>query len=152
MRVWLDAESVPDAVRQIVFRAVQRGTVPLCVVAGRDIVVPRAANVTAVRAGYAIDAPAHPIPSAVAPGDIVITADVTMATTVIGLGAVALDPAGHLHYRTTFADRLRRASLAHSLTWHAPESPKAAPASAERQRFAAALDRILSRRREKMRS
>ncbi|MBC8077861.1 MAG: DUF188 domain-containing protein, partial [Chloroflexales bacterium] len=80
----------------------------------------------------------------VAAGDLVITADVPLAALVIARGATALDPRGTIHTADTIGDRLATRNLMEELRWAGVATggpPAYSPA--DRQRFAAGLDRLL---------
>jgi uncharacterized protein YaiI (UPF0178 family) len=83
----------------------------------------------------------------VAPGDLVITADIPLAAQVVARGAVAVDPRGEVHTAETVGERLAVRDLMEELRWAgvATGGP-AAYSDADRQRFAQSLDRLLPRK------
>jgi uncharacterized protein YaiI (UPF0178 family) len=80
-------------------------------------------------------------------GDLVVTADIPLASQVVARGATALDPRGTIHTTDTIGERLAVRDLAEELRWAGVETGgPLAFSSTDRQRFAEALDRLLSRR------
>lgn len=80
--------------------------------------------------------------------DLVVTADIPLAALVVARGATALDPRGEVHTADSIGERLAVRDLMEELRWAgvATGGP-AAYATADRQRFAQALDRVLAQRR-----
>lgn len=94
MTVWVDADACPGVVREILFRAAQRTGVQLTLVANRPVAVPRLPNVAFLLVASGFDAADDEIVRLVSPGDLVITADLPLASEVIAKGADALSPRG----------------------------------------------------------
>jgi uncharacterized protein len=147
MRIWVDADACPKAVKDLVFRASARLDLPVCLVANRPLSLPASPLVTLVQVPKLSDAADGHIARHVAPGDLVITADIPLAAQVVARGALALDPRGELFTADTVGERLAVRDLMEELRWAgvATGGP-AAYAPTDRQRFAQTLDRLLPRR------
>jgi uncharacterized protein len=147
VRIWVDADACPRAVKDLVFRASARLSLPVCLVANRPLAIPDSPLVTLVQVPKVSDAADGHIARHVAPGDLVITADIPLAAQVVARGATALDPRGEVHTAETVGERLAVRDLMEELRW-AGVATGGPPAygPAERQRFAQALDRLLARR------
>jgi uncharacterized protein YaiI (UPF0178 family) len=148
MSIWVDADACPRPVKEILFKAAERTGVELTLVANHAMVVPRLPNVRLLQVQGGFDVADQEIAKRVAPGDLVITADIPLAADVIGRGAQALNPRGELYSADTiralltmrdFMDTMRASGV---VTGGPP-----ALSQADRQAFAGQLDRWLARRR-----
>ncbi|PYQ12932.1 MAG: YaiI/YqxD family protein [Acidobacteria bacterium] len=151
MQIWMDADACPQAIRDIVFRASRRLQVPVTFVANRAIAPHPSPLITSVRVGKELDAADAHIALWVEQGDIVITADIPLAAKVVVKGAVAIDPRGDVHTEENVGERLSVRNLLQGL--RAEGLVTGGPAqfsNSDRQRFANALDRLLTALRQKV--
>lgn len=148
MSIWIDADACPRPVKEILFKAAERTGVELTLVANHAMAVPRLPNVRLLQVQGGFDVADQEIARRVAPGDLVITADIPLAADVIARGAQALNPRGELYSADTiralltmrdFMDTMRASGV---VTGGPP-----ALSQADRQAFAGQLDRWLARRR-----
>ena len=148
MSIWVDADACPRPVKEILFKAAERTGVELTLVANHAMAVPRLPNVRLLQVQGGFDVADQEIAKRVAPGDLVITADIPLAADVIARGAQALNPRGELYSADTiralltmrdFMDTMRASGV---VTGGPP-----ALSQADRQAFAGQLDRWLARRR-----
>ncbi|MCI0567656.1 MAG: YaiI/YqxD family protein [Acidobacteria bacterium] len=145
MRIWIDADACPQAIREIVFRASNRLELPVIFVANRAVAPHRSALITSVRVGKDLDAADAHIAESAAPGDIVVTADIPLAAKVVGKGAVAIDPRGDIFSEENIGERLALRDLLQGLRAGGMVTGGPAPFSnSDRQRFANAFDRLLT--------
>ncbi|MBX0327396.1 YaiI/YqxD family protein [Oscillochloris sp. ZM17-4] len=146
MKIWVDADACPRAVKELVFRASARLSLPVCLVANRRLALPDSPLITLTQVPQGSDVADGYIVQHVAPGDLVITADIPLAALVVARGAVALDPRGEIHTAETVGERLAVRDLMEELRWAGLETGgPAAYGAADRQRFAQSLDRLLPR-------
>ena len=147
MKIWIDADACPKAVKDLVFRTSARLSVPVCLVANRPLALPDSPLITMTQVSKGSDVADDHIVRHVAPGDLVITADIPLAAQVVACGAVALDPRGEVYTAETVGERLAVRDLTEELRWAGVATGgSAAYGPADRQRFAQALDRLLPRR------
>ncbi|MEO0973800.1 MAG: YaiI/YqxD family protein [Pseudomonadota bacterium] len=149
MHVWVDADACPNAVKEILFRASARTGTPVTLVANHPITAPRTATVRVVQVPQGADAADHEIVQRLAPGDLVITADIPLAADVIARDALALSPRGQeftaenvrsmLNMRD-FMETMRASGVAMS-------GGTSAFGAKDKQAFANALDRFLAQTR-----
>ena len=147
MQIWVDADACPKGAKELLFRASARLQIPLCLVANRPLSAPPSPLIRVVQVRAGSDVADSHIVQHVAPGDLVVTADIPLASQVVARGATALDPRGEVHTADTIGERLAVRDLMEELRWAgvATGGP-AAYSAADRQRFAQALDRLLSAR------
>ncbi len=147
MKIWVDADACPVAIKEILFRAADRTGVTVTLVANQPIRVPPSRHVEFVQVGQGFDVADNEIVKRARSGDLVVTADIPLAAEVMENGAHALNPRGELYSPDTIRQRLNmrdfldtmRASGIHT------GGPSALTKS-DRQAFANSLDRMLARR------
>jgi uncharacterized protein YaiI (UPF0178 family) len=146
MTIWIDADACPRDVKDLVFRASARLSLPVCLVANRPLALPPSPLITQVRVKPGSDIADAYIVQHVQPGDIVVTADIPLAAQVVARGALAIDPRGEVHTADTVGERLAMRNLMEELRWAgAVTGGPAAYSPADRRRFAAAFNRLLPR-------
>lgn len=147
MTIWVDADACPGVIREILFRAADRLGLALVLVANQPQARPRSPNVRAVQVAGGFDvADRHIIDNAEA-GDLVITADIPLAAAIVERGALALTPRGEVLDDGNVGARLTMRNLMDELRGSGVETGGGPPplSSRDRQRFAAALDRLTHR-------
>jgi uncharacterized protein len=147
MRIWVDADACPGAIKEILYRAAERVRVPLVLVANQPLATPRSPYISAVRVAAGFDVADHHIASQVQPGDLVITADIPLAAEILERGAEAIDPRGERYSRDTIRERLVMRDFMDLMRGSGEITGGPPPlAQADRQAFANALDRLLAQR------
>ena len=146
MKIWIDADACPRVIKEIVFRASIRLEVPVCLVAVHDLSKSHSSLVTSVMVAEGFDSADDHIIKHAMPGDIVITADVPLASRIVEKGGVALDPRGQIYSEDNVGDRLSMRNLMQELRIEGLVSGGPSQLSrSDRQRFASSLDRLLTR-------
>lgn len=150
MPIWVDADACPADIKDLVFRASRRLTMPVYLVSNRDMYVPPSSLVRLVRVPKDIDAADHYIVQHVAPNDVVITADIPLAAAVVNKDAAAINPRGEVYTPENIAERLAVRNLMQELRSSGAVQGGPAPlGAADRQKFANALDRTLTKLRQR---
>jgi uncharacterized protein YaiI (UPF0178 family) len=146
MQIWIDADGCPAFVKELVFRVSRRLNVAVCVVANREQYVPPASLVTMVRVPKEPDAADHHIVRHLTVHDVVITADIPLAATVVAKQAVAISPKGEVYTEENVGVRLAMRDLMQGLREGGMLTGGPAKLrAADQQKFAAALDRSLTK-------
>jgi uncharacterized protein len=147
MKIWVDADACPAAIKDILYRAANRAQVPLTLVANRMLRVPPSPWIRALQVPQGFDVADDRIAQDVAAGDLVITADIPLASQVIAKGAQVLDPRGEWLDAGNIAARLTVRNFMEELRSGGVETGgPAAFSAADRQAFARRLDGFLARR------
>jgi uncharacterized protein YaiI (UPF0178 family) len=147
MRIWVDADACPAAIKTILFRAAERAQVETTLVANRSVKVPPSPFIRSIRVSAGFDVADRQIVDLVEEGDLVITADIPLAADVVAKNAVALNPRGELYTEENVAECLAMRDLADQL--RSTGIPTSGPPSfnkSDRQAFANQLDRVLAKR------
>ena len=146
MRIWIDADACPGPVREIVLRASERLQVPVVFVSNGQLALPRSSLASTVRVGKGLDVADQHIAAHAAAGDLAVTQDIPLAALLVPKGVVTLDPRGVLFDEDNIAERLSVRDFMTELreAGVSTSGPKGF-GPADRQRFAATLDRELGR-------
>jgi len=145
MRIWVDADACPGAIKEILFRAAARTRVPLVLVANQWLRVPPSPYIRAVQVEKGFDVADRHIETQVAEGDLVITADIPLAAAVIDKHGIALNPRGELYSRENIRQLLDMRNFMDALRSSGVETGGPASFSqSDRQAFANQLDRLLA--------
>ena len=111
MKILVDADACPRAVKEILFRAVQRRKIPTTLIANQYIRVPSSEHIDSIAVTAGPDEADDRIVELVEPEDLVITADIPLADRVVAKGATALDPRGKLLTAANIKERLATRDL-----------------------------------------
>ncbi len=146
MKIWIDADACPRVVKEIVFRASERLQITVCLVANQGLGKHNSRLVQSVVVPGGLDVADDYIADHAAAEDLVITADIPLAARIVRKGAVALDPRGELYTEENMGERLSVRDLLQGLREEGLVQGGPAPFNPQdKQRFAAALDRTLTR-------
>lgn len=145
MQIWVDGDACPNVIKEILFRAAERVRVQLTLVANQTIQVPRSNHIRSVQVGSGFDVADNYIVQQAAEGDLVITADIPLASEVIEKGCLALNPRGELYTTENIRQRLNMRDFMDTLRGSGIDTggPPAFSQS-DRMAFANQLDRILA--------
>jgi uncharacterized protein len=147
MQIWVDADSCPVVIREILYRAAERTGVLMTLVANKPVKLPVASNIHFVQVPQGFDAADKRIVELMSAGDLVITADVPLAAAVIEKGGVGLSARGDLYTSENVRERLSVRNFLDELRGSGVNTGgPPALSQRERQLFANQLDRLLARR------
>jgi hypothetical protein len=145
MQIWVDADACPKVIKDILFRAAERMQVSMILVANKRLWTPPSPFIRALRVPHGFDVADREIVEQVKTGDLVVTADIPLASAVIERGAHALDPRGVLYTADNVQERLAVRNLMDQLRASGVETGGPAPWSqSDSHAFANQLDRLLS--------
>jgi uncharacterized protein YaiI (UPF0178 family) len=149
LKIWIDADAAPRDVKDLVFRAAKRLAVETVLVANQRLQPPLGNPlVRAVWVDGGPDVADQYIVTHVDAGDLVVTQDVPLAALLVPRAVAVLDPRGEEHTAETIGERLSVRDFMEQarITGVVTGGPPPYDARAK-QRFAAALDRVLTRLR-----
>lgn len=148
MKIWVDADACPGVIKEILFRAAERTKIETTLVANQLLRVPPSPYIRALQVPQGFDVADQRIAQEVEPGDLVITADIPLASSVIERGGFALNPRGEFYTPENIRERLAMRNFMEELRGSGMEiGGPSAFSQSDRQAFAAALDRFLARSR-----
>ncbi|QDF74660.1 MULTISPECIES: YaiI/YqxD family protein [Shewanella] len=146
MKIWVDADACPGVIKEILFRAAERAEIAVTLVANHAMRIPPSRFIQLVTVSSGFDVADNEIVRRAAPGDLVITADIPLASEVIDKGALALNPRGELYTEQNiksilnmrdFMDTMRASGL--------QTGGPAAIGQSEKQAFGNQLDRLITK-------
>ncbi len=146
MKIWVDADACPVAIREILFRAAERTGVKVTLVANQPVRVSASALVEFVQVASGFDVADNEILKRAGSGDLVVTADIPLAAEVMANGVHVLSPRGELHSTDTIRQRLNMRDFMDTLRASGIHTGgPSALSKRDRQSFANHLDRMLTR-------
>jgi uncharacterized protein YaiI (UPF0178 family) len=146
MRVWIDADACPKAVKDQVVKFALKRRFEVLLVAGQAQVKPAYSCVRLIVVPSGPDAADDYLVEHALPGELVICSDVPLADRLVKKGVAALDPRGKEFDEGNMGERLAVRNLFTDLREQGQVSGGQGPyGERDKQAFANALDRILTR-------
>ncbi|HEY9678584.1 MAG TPA: YaiI/YqxD family protein [Drouetiella sp.] len=108
MKIWIDADACPGAVRDITLRASQRLKVPIVFVANKKLQLPESDLILVVLVEQGPDVADAHIAQNAKPNDLVVTQDIPLAAELVRAGVSVLGPRG---------DKYTEANISEALSW-----------------------------------
>ena len=106
MKIWVDADACPGAIKEILFRAAERTRTQLTLVANQPLRTPPSKFISAVQVAAGFDAADNEIVRRAQANDLVITSDIPLAAEVIANDVRALSPRGEKFTKGNIGARL----------------------------------------------
>ncbi len=150
MKIWVDADACPKAIKDILVRAAGRVGVRTIFVANQPMRLPESEFVRKIQVPGGSDVADDKIVELLQSGDLVITADIPLAARVVDKDVVALDPRGDFYSKENIRERLSIRDFMDGLRSTGVET--GGPASFKQkdsQAFANQLDRFLTKHARK---
>jgi len=147
MKIWVDADGCPNAVKEIIFRAAAKRQVETVLVANRILYTPQSKFISSIVVSQGLDVADDWIAEHVADEDLVITADIPLAARVVERGATGINPRGETYTEENVRERLSIRDFMADLREQGVQTGGAPPfGPKDKQSFANSLDRILTRK------
>jgi len=146
MCIWIDADACPKAAKDLVIKFALKRKLEVVMVAGQALAKPTLTCVRLIVVPSGMDAADDYLVDNALPGELAICSDVPLADRLIKKGVAALDPRGREFDERNMGDRLAVRNLFTELREQGQVGGGQAPyGEREKQAFANALDRILTR-------
>ncbi|ASC90172.1 YaiI/YqxD family protein [Alcaligenes sp. A-TC2] len=144
MQIWVDADACPVVIKEILYRAGQRWSCHVILVANQMLRTPPSPWLRAVQVARGFDVADDYIVQHASVGDLVITADIPLAAQVLERKALVLTPRGERLDANSIGERLAMRDMMEELRSTGVDIGGPAPFSqADRREFANALDRLM---------
>lgn len=146
MTIWIDADSCPVRVREIICKASGRINIPAIFVANREISVPKLKLCFSVKTSSESQAADLFILGHVQQGDLVVTRDIPLAKMLLDLNICVINDRGDIFSSDTINTRLSVRNFMYELHANgiAPERTSAF-GKKEIQKFSNAFDTVLTK-------
>ncbi len=144
LTIWIDADGCPRPVKDLVFRASERLSLRVVLVADRPLSLPPSPLISSLVVAKGMDSADKRIVEEVRECALVITADLPLAAAAVGKGATALNPRGELYTEENVRERLSMRDFLMSLRETGENLGGPGPYTVkDKARFAAALNGFL---------
>ena len=144
MKIWVDADACPVAVKEILYRAANRTETPLILVANQMLRTPPSPLLRAIQVPRGFDQADDYIVDHVAEGDLVITGDIPLAAQALEKRALVLSPRGERYDEGTIRERLSLRDMLEELRSAGVDTGgPPALSQADRRAFANRLDQLM---------
>jgi len=147
MRIFIDADACPKLIKEILFKAAIRTNTELILVANQYIPIPSSPLIRIIQVAKIFDEADNKIVEMINAKDIVVTADIPLASNVIDKDAIALNPRGRLYTKDSIKHQLAMRNLMEQL--RNDQLISGGPKSFSKdntQAFANQLDKLLAKR------
>lgn len=146
MKIWVDADACPVAIKEILFRAAKRTGILTTLVANHSMQIPASETIKMLRVASGFDVADNEIVKRVSDGDLVVTSDIPLAAEVLDKGAHALSPRGEIYSSDSIKSRLNMRDFMDTMRASGVHTGGPPPLNqSDRQAFANHLDQLLTR-------
>jgi len=147
MKIWVDADACPVAIKEILFRAATRTRTEVILVANQFISTPRSPLIRFIQVAQGFDVADNEIVKCVVAGDLVITGDIPLAAEVLEKEAMALSPRGEMFSANSISAQLTMRDFMETMRSSGVQvgGGPAPMSQSDRKAFADSLDSLLSR-------
>lgn len=146
MKIWIDGDACPRAIKAVLFRAAMRTQTCLMLISNHALSAPISPFIKKHQVGAGFDAVDHYITANIEAGDLVITADIPFADAVITAKGLALNPRGELYSINNIKQHLSIRHMNESLrSYQAISGGPDKLTAKDIQCFANHLDRLLAK-------
>ena len=148
MNIWVDADSCPRAIKEILFRVAERTAITVTLIANQPMTIRPSRFIKFIQVPTGFDLADHEILRRVMADDLVITADIPLAYEVIEKGAHVINPRGERYTQDNIRQQLNLRDFMDTMRFSGIEmgGGPAAMTAKDNQAFANQLDRFLASR------
>ncbi|QYJ87218.1 YaiI/YqxD family protein [Shewanella mesophila] len=146
MKIWVDADACPGVIKEMLFRAADRAEIEVTLVANHAMRIPPSRFINLVTVSSGFDVADDEIVKRLNGGDLVITADIPLASEVIDKGGFALNPRGELYTTQNIKSILNMRDFMDTMRASGVQTGgPAAIGQSEKQAFGNQLDRFITK-------
>ncbi|MFT7009468.1 MAG: hypothetical protein ACJAXJ_004017 [Colwellia sp.] len=146
MKIWVDADSCPVVIKEILFKAAERTKIMTTLVANHHIRIPPSKVIHFMQVSSGFDIADDEIVKRVEKNDLVITSDIPLADEVITKSGIVLSSRGELFTKENIKSRLNIRDFMDTMRASGVQTGGPPPLNqGDRQAFANHLDTILMR-------
>ena len=146
MHILVDADACPVVIRDILYRAAQKRGIKLTLFANQSFQIPASPLISLYQVAKGPDMADHEIAARVEEGDLVITADIPLASEVLQQGALVITPRGERYTDNNIRQRLQMRDFMETMRSSGEHTGGPSALSlTDRKHFSDQLDRLLTR-------
>ena len=148
MKIWVDADACPKAIKDILFRVAERLSITTTLVANHTLQTPPSRYIQFLQVRSGFDVADNEIVKRLMIGDLVITSDIPLAYEVLCGGGHAINPRGELYTQDNIKERLNMRDFMDTLRSSGIDTGgPTALSSRDVQAFANQLDKFFVKQR-----
>lgn len=146
-RLWVDADALPNLIKDVILKAAIKRSIPTTFVANKWIRVPTDPVIGFVQVDYGDDVADAYIVKNSQPNDVAISADIPLAALLVEKSVVVIDPRGDLITEANVRERLSVRDFMHGMREaRIVSGGPSAFGQKDVQKFANTFDRILTKK------
>jgi len=146
MKIWVDADACPGAIKEIIIKAAVKRCIETVFVANKAIYIPDSPYLSRIQVKQGADIADQHIVEQTASGDFVITQDIPLAALLIPKGVIVMSIHGILFTANNIGERLSVRNFMQELRESGTQTSGPKPFSdKDKQRFANTFDQQLTR-------
>jgi len=146
MEIWVDADACPGVIREIIAKASHKRAISTTFVANHSFSLPKTPYVRLYQVPSGFDEADKEIERRVSDGDLVITADIPLASEVLEKSALVLTPRGDRYDQNNIKQRLQMRDFMETMrSSYELTGGQSAFSLTDRKRFSNQLDQLLTR-------
>lgn len=145
MQIWVDADACPGVIREIIAKAAHTRAVTTTFVANHSFSLPKSPHVRLYQVPSGFDEADKEIERRVSAGDLVITADLALASDLLEKSAMVLTPRGEQYTENNIKQRLQMRDFTETMRssgYHTRGPSKLS--LPDRKNFSDQIDKILT--------
>ena len=144
LHLWIDADALPNVLKEIILRASDRFQLPVTFVANQALNIQRSVRIQTLQVMSGADEADKMIVEKMNAGDIVMTQDIPLAAQVIEKGGVAIHPRGEIFTVSNIKARLHLRDFMDTLRGAGVNTGGPAPMNErDKREFANALEQTI---------
>lgn len=105
-KIWIDADACPKVVKEVIFKVSARLNIEVYLVANSYMNIPHSPLIKFVKVEQGADVADNYIADHLSVDDVVITADIPLASEVVKKNALAINPRGEMYDEENISERL----------------------------------------------
>ena len=146
MNIWVDADACPVVIRDILCRAAVKRQIETTFVANQAIRLTPSPWLKSLQVPQGFDVADDEIASRAQAGDLIITADIPLASEVLAKGSFVITPRGEQYTANNIKQRLQMRDFMETMRSSGEHTGGPPPLNqTDRKHFADQLDRLLQR-------
>ena len=146
MEIWVDADACPGVIREIITKAARKRAINTTFVANHSFNLPKSPHIRLYRVPSGFDEADKEIERRISEGDLVITADIPLASHVLDKSALVLTPRGERYTKNNIKQRLQMRDFMETMRSSGEHiGGPSALSLTNRRHFSDQLDRLLTR-------
>jgi uncharacterized protein YaiI (UPF0178 family) len=105
-KIWIDADACPKMIKEVIFQVSGREKIEVTLVANSYINIPNTPYIDMIQVAKGDDVADFYIVEHCNESDLIITADIPLASLVVKKGATAINPRGEIYTEENISERL----------------------------------------------